>query len=81
MNRSMPGLPVHHQLLEFTQTHLHRVSDAIQPSQQRINNSYVTLIRSYPGICIQQDHSLREEMRGRMAALISGYKVEPLREA
>ena len=32
MNRSMPGLPVHHQLLEFTQTHSHRVSDAIQPS-------------------------------------------------
>ena len=32
MNRSMPGLPVHHQLLEFTQTHLHRVGDAIQPS-------------------------------------------------
>ena len=31
MNRSMPGLPVHHQLLEFTQTHLHQVSDAIQP--------------------------------------------------
>ena len=27
-----PGLPVHHQLLEFTQTHVHRVSDAIQPS-------------------------------------------------
>ena len=32
MNRSMPGLPVHHQLLEFTQTHVHQVSDAIQPS-------------------------------------------------
>ena len=32
MNRSTPGLPVHHQLLEFTQTHIHRVSDAIQPS-------------------------------------------------
>ena len=30
MNRSMPGLPVHHQLPEFTQTHVHRVSDAIQ---------------------------------------------------
>ena len=30
MNRSMPGLPVHHQLLEFTQTHIHRVGDAIQ---------------------------------------------------
>ena len=32
MNRSTPGLPVHHQLMEFTQTHVHRVSDAIQPS-------------------------------------------------
>ena len=31
MNHSMPGLPVHHQLPEFTQTHVHRVSDAIQP--------------------------------------------------
>ena len=32
MNRSTPGLSVHHQLPEFTQTHVHRVSDAIQPS-------------------------------------------------
>ena len=32
MNRSTPGLPVHHQLLEFTQTQVHQVSDAIQPS-------------------------------------------------
>ena len=32
MNRSTPGLPVHHQLLESTQTHIHRVGDAIQPS-------------------------------------------------
>ena len=32
MNRSTPGLPVHHQLPEFTQTHVRRVSDAIQPS-------------------------------------------------
>ena len=31
MNPSTPGLPVHHQLPEFTQTHVHRVSDAIQP--------------------------------------------------
>ena len=31
MNRSTPGLPVHHQLPELTQTHVHRVSDAIQP--------------------------------------------------
>ena len=32
MNRSTPGLPVHHQLPEFTQTHVHRISDDIQPS-------------------------------------------------
>ena len=32
MNYSTPGLPVHHQLPEFAQTHVHRVSDAIQPS-------------------------------------------------
>ena len=32
MDHSMPDLPVHHQLLEFTQTHLHWVGDAIQPS-------------------------------------------------
>ena len=32
MNYSTPGFPVHHQLLEFTQTHVHRVGDAIQPS-------------------------------------------------
>ena len=32
MNRSTPGLPVHHQLPEFTQTHVHRICDVIQPS-------------------------------------------------
>jgi len=32
MNCSTPGLPVHHQLLDFTQTHVHRVGDTIQPS-------------------------------------------------
>ena len=32
MNHSTPGLPVHHQLLEFTETHVHWVSDALQPS-------------------------------------------------
>ena len=32
MNRSTPGLPVHHQLPKFTETHVHQVGDAIQPS-------------------------------------------------
>ena len=39
MNRSTPGLPVHHQLLEFTETHVHRVSDAIQPTHPLLSPS------------------------------------------
>ena len=39
MNRSMPGLPVHHQLLEFTQTHVHWVDDAVQPSHPLLSPS------------------------------------------
>ena len=39
MNYSMPGLPVHHQLPEFTQTHVHRVGDAIQPSHPLLSPS------------------------------------------
>ena len=43
MNRSTPGLPVHHQLPEFTQTHVHRVGDAIQPSHSLLSPSPPTL--------------------------------------
>ena len=39
MKCSMPGLPVHHQLLEFTQTHVHRVCDAIKPSHPLLSPS------------------------------------------
>ena len=39
MNHSTPGLPVHHHLPEFTQTHVHRVSDAIQPSHPLLSPS------------------------------------------
>ena len=39
MNCSMPGLPVHHQLPEFTQTHVYQVSDAIQPSHPLLSPS------------------------------------------
>ena len=38
MNRSMPGLPIHHQLLESTQTHV-QVSDVIQPSHSLLSPS------------------------------------------
>jgi len=59
MNCSTPGLPVHHQLPEFTQTHVHRVSDAIQPSHQFLTMSWChflvfTLVQSLPpwhGLC------------------------------
>ena len=43
MNRSTPGLPVHHQLPESTQTHVHRVGDAIQPSYPLLSPSPPTL--------------------------------------
>ena len=39
MNRSTPGLPVYHQLLESTQTHVHRAGDAIQPSHPLLSHS------------------------------------------
>ena len=39
MNCSTPGLPVHHQLLQFTQTHIHQVSDAIQSSHPLLSSS------------------------------------------
>ena len=39
INHSTPGLPVHHQLPEFTQTHVHRVGDAIQPSHPPLSTS------------------------------------------
>ena len=39
MDCSTSGLPVHHQLLEFTQTHVHRVGDAIQPSHPLLSPS------------------------------------------
>ena len=39
MNQSTPGLPVKHQLPEFTQTHVHRVGDAIQPSHPLLSPS------------------------------------------
>ena len=51
MNHSMPGLPVHHQLPEFTQTHVHRVSDAIQPSHPLLSPSPPALkLSQYQGL-------------------------------
>ena len=42
MDQRIPGLPVHHQLLEFTETHIHQFSDAIQPSHPLSSPSPLT---------------------------------------
>ena len=56
MNRSTPGLPVHHQLPEFTQTHVHQVGDAIQPS--RVTKSQ-TQVNDWTIIIIHINHQKR----------------------
>ena len=55
MNRSTPGLPVHHQLLEFTQTHVHRVGDVIQPSHPQL--SLLLLLPIPPSIRVFSNES------------------------
>ena len=55
MNCSTPGLPVHHQLPDFTQTHVHRVSDAIQPSHPL--SSLLLLPPSPPSIRVFSNES------------------------
>ena len=47
MNRSTPGLPVHHQLLELAQTHIYQVSDAIQPSHPLLS-PFSSCLQSFP---------------------------------
>ena len=51
MDCSTPGLPVHHQLPEFAQTHIHRVSDVIQPS-------HLLSLPSLPAFCLPQHQGL-----------------------
>ena len=55
MNDSTPGLPIHHQLLESTQTHVHWVSDAIQPSYTLSPPSLLALILSQHQGLFQQN--------------------------
>ena len=47
MNHNMPGLPVYHQLPEFTQTHVHQVSGAIQPSHP-LSSPFSFCLQSFP---------------------------------
>ena len=50
MNRSMPGLPVYHQLPEFTQIHVHQVGDAIQPSHPLSSPSPAPNLSKHQGL-------------------------------
>ena len=60
VNRSTPGLLVHHQLPEFTQTHVHRVSDAIQPSHPLSSPSPLAPNPSQPQSLFQWVNSSHE---------------------
>ena len=60
MNCSMPGLPVHHQLPEFTQTHIHLVGDAIQPFQPLSSPSPPASNPSQPQNLFQLVNALHE---------------------
>ena len=60
MNHSLPGLPVHHQLPEFPQTHVHRVSDAIKPSHPLSSPSPPALNPSQHQSLLQWVNSLHE---------------------
>ena len=60
MNRSTPGIPVHHQLPESTQTHVHRVSDAIQPFHPMSSLSPPASNPSQPQSLFQLVNSLHE---------------------
>ena len=50
MDCSMPGFPVHHQLLELAQTHVHRVGDAIQPSHPLLSPSPAFNLSQHQGL-------------------------------
>ena len=50
MECSTPGFPVHHQLLELAQTHVHRVSDAIQPSHPLLSLSPAFNLSQHQGL-------------------------------
>ena len=56
MDHSMPGLPVYHQLPEYTQTHVHWVSDTIQPSHP-LSSSLLLLLTIFPSIMVFSNES------------------------
>ena len=66
MNHSTPGLPVHHQLPEFTQTHIHRFGDAIQPSHPL--SPLLLLPSVFPNIGVFSNESALRQSIGASAS-------------
>ena len=80
MNYSMPGLPVHHQLPEFTQTHVHRVSDAIQPPHPPSSPSPPALNPSKHQVLFQWVNSSREVAKVLEFQYQSSFSISPSNE-
>ena len=72
MNCSTPGLPVYHQVPEFTQTHIHRVSDAIQRVSDAIQPSHPLSSSSPPTPNPSQHQGLFIKMHKRVAIRYPG---------
>ena len=70
MNCNTPGLPVHHQLLDFTQTHVQRVSDAIQPSPPLLSPSPALNLSQPQGLFkwVSSSHQVAKVERQRIDA-------------
>ena len=68
MDCSMPGLPVHHQLLEFTQTHVHWVSDAIQPSHPLLSPSPAFNLSQHQGLFqwVSSSHQMTKVLENQL---------------
>ena len=80
MNRSTPGLPVHHHLPEFTQTQVHRVSDAIQPSHLLSSHSPPAPNSSQHVKGILTSKSLPNKSLQRLATL-TNYNIINIKQA
>jgi len=73
MDCSTPGFPVHHQLLELTQTHVHRVDDAIQPSHPLSSPSPPTF-----NLCQHQGHFQFFASDGKSIGVLASASVLPM---
>ena len=77
MDCSTPGLPVHHQPLEFTQTHLYRVGDAIQPSYPLLSPSPPAFNLSQHQGLFQRVSSLHQVVKGLESQATSSFCDDP----